>query len=111
MAAITTDALRVIVDDFAKVIREKKITKGPKPEKDVINFRNEKRDGSERDVEYVPVSLLRYRKDNGRISSDVADYETRNGPLHEKNDKAQKILEKFLEDKDPEKTDDLMKSI
>jgi hypothetical protein len=111
MSAITTDAYRTIIDNFAKLIQEKKITKGPKPEKDVINFRKEKQDGSERVVEYVPVALLRYRKDNGRIASDVLDYETRNGPLHEKDDKAQVILQKFLEEKDPEKTDDLMKSI
>jgi hypothetical protein len=111
MAAITTEAQRIIIDDFARIIREKKITTGPKPEKDVINFRNEKLDGFERVVEYVPVGLLRYRKDNGRIASDVLDYETRNGPLHEKDDKAQKVLQKFLEDKDPEKTDDLIKSI
>lgn len=64
MPSIKTDAPRVIIEDFAKLIREKKITKGPKPEKDVINFRTEKKDGRERDVEYVPVSLLRYRKDN-----------------------------------------------
>jgi len=111
MPSIKTDAPRIIIEDFAKLIREKKITKGPKPEKDVINFRAEKRDGHERGVEYVPVSLLRYRKDNGRIASDVMDYETRNGPLHEEDEKAQKILQKFLEEKDPEKTDDLMKSI
>jgi hypothetical protein len=110
MPAITTEAPRVIIEDFAKIIREKK-TKGPKPEKDVINFRSEKRDGIERDIESVPVSLLRYRKDNGRIASDVLDHETRNGPLHEKDERAQKVLMKFLEDKDPEKTDDLMKSI
>jgi hypothetical protein len=110
MPGITTDAPRLIIDDFAKIIRERK-TKGPKPETAVINFRNEKRDQVERPVELVPVNLLRYRKDNGRIASDVSDYETRNGPLHEADDQAQAVLRKFLEEKDPEKTDDLVKSI
>lgn len=111
MLGITTDAPRVIIEDFAKVIREKKISKGPKPEKTVINFRTEKQDGFERPVEYVPVDLLRYRKDNGRIASDVLDYETRNGPLHETEARTQAILKQFLEEKDTEKTDILIKSI
>jgi hypothetical protein len=66
MRAITTDAKREIVDDFAKLIRQKK-TVGAKPARDVINFRNEKKDGIERQIEQVPISLLRYRKENGRI--------------------------------------------
>jgi hypothetical protein len=110
MPAITTEAERKIIEDFAKLIQEKK-TKGAKPEKDVINFRDEKRLGTQRDVDLVPVSLLRYRKENGRISTDVANYQKSNGPLDDKDQKAQELLGKFLEDKDPEKTDDLMKSI
>ena len=110
MPSMTTDAPRVIINDFAKLIHERK-RKGPKPETTVINFRNEKRDGFERSVELVPVSLLRYRKDNGRIASDVLDYETRVGVLKETDDAAQAVLRGFLEAKDPEKTDDLIKSI
>lgn len=111
MPAITTEADRKIIDDFAKLIQEKKIPRGAKPEKDVINFRDETRLGTQRDVDLVPVSLLRYRKENGRISTDVANYQKSNGPLDDKDQKAQELLGKFLEDKDPEKTDDLMKSI
>lgn len=110
MPAITTDAKREIVEDFAKQIREKKAP-GPKPTKDVINFRDEKRHGHERHVERIPVGLLRYRKDNGRIASDVLNYVKSNGPLDEKDQSAQEHLGRFLEEKDPEKTDDLMKSI
>jgi len=47
MPAITTDAKREIVKDFAKLIRQKKTT-GAKPAHTVINFRNEKKDGIER---------------------------------------------------------------
>jgi hypothetical protein len=111
MPAITTEAERKIIDDFAKLIQEKKIPKGAHPSMAVINFRDEKRLGTERVVELVPVNLLRYRKENGRISTDVADYQKSNGPLDDKDQTAQEILGKFLEDKDPEKTDDLMKSI
>ena len=49
MPAITTEAERKIIEDFAKLIQEKK-TKGAKPEKDVINFRDEKRLGQGHNV-------------------------------------------------------------
>jgi hypothetical protein len=111
MPAITTDEPRFIIDDFVKVIQETKRRQGPKPAKDVINFRDEKRNGFERDIEFVPVRHLRYRKENGRIASDVFDYEKSNGPLLEKDQNARDILGKFLEEKDPEKTDELIKSI
>lgn len=110
MPRITTDSPRVIVEDFRKLIQQKK-TGGPKPATAVINFRNEKKDGLERPVELVPLELLRYRADNGRIASDVLNYVKENGPLDEKDGDAQAVLEKFLHEKDPEKTDILMKSI
>lgn len=110
MSRISTDAPRIIIEDFRKVIQQKK-TSGPKPATAVINFRNEKKDGVERPVELVPLELLRYRAANGRIASDVANYEKENGPLDEKDAEAQAVLHKFLHEKDPEKTDILMKSI
>jgi hypothetical protein len=111
MPAITTEAERKIIDDFVKIIQEKKLPKVAKPAKVVINYKDEIRRGDEREVELVPVSVLRYRKENGRISSDVANYQKSNGPLDDTDQKAQELLGKFLEDKDPELTDDLMKSI
>jgi hypothetical protein len=110
MPPITTDVKREIVEDFARLIREKK-TRGAKPEKAVINFRTERIDSIERPVERVPLELLRYRKDNGRIASDVLNYENRETLLDEQDEDAQKQLRKFLEDKDPERTGDLIKSI
>jgi hypothetical protein len=110
MPPITTDRTREIVEDFARAIREKK-TRGARPEKTVINFRSERIDGIERPIERVPLELLRYRKDNGRIASDVLDYEKSQAPLDERDDESQKLLRKFLEDKDPEKTDILLKSM
>ncbi len=110
MTPITTEKTREIVEDFARAIREKK-TRGAKPAMTVINFRNERVDGVERPIERVPINLLRYRKDNGRIASDVLDYEKGQGLLDERDDEAQKLLQKFLEDKDPEKTGVLLKSM
>lgn len=110
MARIAVDAKREIVEDFARLIREKQ-TRGPKPSTAVIHFRNEKRDQFERDVVLVPVELLRYRKDNGRIASDVMDYEKLNGPLDEKDTDAQDVIRGFLAAKDPEKMETLSRSI
>jgi hypothetical protein len=110
MKAITQDKPREIVDDFARAIRERK-TSTAKPATHVINFRNEKQSNFERPVEVVPIELLRYRKDNGRIASDVMNYEKLNGPLDEKDQNSQEQLRSFLERKHPEMTEILIKSI
>lgn len=96
MDPIKKDVLREIIGDFAKEIAACK-RPGPKPQKAVIEFRTEQKDGFEREVYYVPVGLLRYRKDNGRISSDVLHYEKEHGILDEKSEQAQKIIRGFLE--------------
>ena len=110
MPPISIDRHREIVEDFAKRIREKKFD-GTKPATAVINFRTDKKENLEREVKLVPIELLRYRKENGRIASDVANYQKSNGPLKNDDDKHQEILRRFLEEKDPEKTEVLMKSI
>jgi hypothetical protein len=107
---ITKEPLREIVDDFAREIRERKTTRVT-PEFAVINFRDEKIRGYQRRIVSVPIELLRYRKDNGRIASDVMDYEYLNGLLDEKDEAAQKVLRGFLFKKHPEMTDVLMKSL
>lgn len=102
---------REIIDDFAKVIDERK-QEGPSPKTFVINFRNEMVSGKERQIYYVPIELLRYRKDNGRIVSDVLSYErASNKKLNETESETQNILFEFLKDKDPEKTETLKKNI
>ncbi len=110
MDPIKKDVAREIIDDFAKEIAACK-RPGPKPQKAVIDFRTEQKDGFEREVYYVPVGLLRYRKDNGRISSDVLHYEKEHGILDEKSEQAQKIIRGFLEQKDREKTEVLMRAL
>ena len=101
---------RKIIDDFAQEITEKKRT-GRKPLKAVIYFRNEHMNNIERDVVEVPIEFLRFRKDNGRISSDVLSYEKNKEPLREESKNAQEILRGFLENKDPEKTIELTQNI
>lgn len=110
MIKLTKSKTREIIDDFAKEIAKRKEL-GPKPAKTVIDFRNERRSGFERDIFYVPIEYLRYRKDNGRISSDVINYEKNNGLLDEKSKRAQEIVKSFLEEKDKEKTKELIRSI
>lgn len=110
MASITQSKPREIVEDFAKEIREKRLPTA-KPSKTVINFRTDLHDGNERQIFQVPIGLLRYRKDNGRIASDVMDYEQNIGILHENDDEAQAIVAGFIDSKDPEKTAVLRQSI
>ena len=102
---------REIIDDFAKAINKKKQS-GAAPKKGVINFRNERTLGIERPIYYVPIELLRYRKDNGRIASDVLSYErSNNKKLNETEQETQEVLFNFLYNKDHEKTDILKKAI
>ena len=110
MAEITKPVTRAIVEDFAADIRAQRVDTA-KPSKTVINFRSDYIDKHERTVWQVPIELLRFRKDNGRIASDVLDYQGNIGVLDETDDKSQESLRKFLDHKDPEKTVSLRKSI
>lgn len=107
---ITKSAQREIIEDFAVEIKNRRRI-GAKPSKEVVFFRDEHRKQIERDVYEVPTELLRYRKDNGRISSDIFSYERNYGPLTEKSEEAQKVIKSFLEHKDPNKTKELISSI
>lgn len=106
MVRITTPCARKIITDFADEIRQRR-TKGPKPAKTVINFRDDKGVGKERDIYHVPVDLIRYRKENGRISSEVLDYEKNRGVLKEDTHRGQKAIRTFLQEKDKDKTKEL----
>lgn len=110
MCPLTQSLTREIINDFAREIRKKRLHTA-KPSKAVINFRTDLKDGNERDIWRVPIELLRYRKENGRIASDVMDHEKNIGILDEKDDQAQEQIAKFLKDKDPEKTSILKDSI
>lgn len=106
----TAPAVRVIIEDFATAIRERR-EKGKNPQTIVISFRNDVQNNKERDVWEVPTDLLRFRKENGRISSNVISYQFNHQPLEEKSKNAQEILKQFLDEKDPEKTEELMNAI
>lgn len=110
MKPFTKSPSREIIDDFAEEI-VKRATKDAKPSKIVINFRNEVQDRREREIISVPIELLRYRKDNGRITSDVLQFETTKGPLSERDQSAQDVIHDFLVNKDPTTTEQLKNSI
>jgi len=107
---ITKEPLREIIEDFANEIKAN-ASSGPKPSKAVIFFRNERENNVERNVKEVPINILRFRKDNGRITSDVLSYEKNYGTLLESDEVAQETLRNFLIEKDPEKTNELVQSI
>lgn len=107
---LTKPSIREIVSDFAEEVKRRK-RKTARPSLEVIFFRNEHINKEEREVFEVPVEILRFRKDNGRISSDVLSYEKEHGPLIENSKDAQNVIRTFLFDKDPEKTKELINSI
>lgn len=110
MPTITQSKTREIISDFADEIAKRKI-KTAKPSKTVINFRSELLDKFERNIVKVPIGLLRFRKDNGRIASDVLDYQNTYGVLDEGDEETQDLLREYLARKDPEKTEILYKNI
>lgn len=110
MSRISTDKEREIVEDFAAEIKRRK-TQTAKPTKHVIDFRSERASNFEREIWEVPTEILRFRKDNGRIASDVLSYEKNYRPLIETEDEDQETLRKFLQQKDPSKTTELKNSL
>ena len=108
--SITQSALREIIEDFQKAINEKKIGASP-PKEITINFRNDVEAKNSRKVYEVPLELLRYRKENGRISSSVLSYERATGKLDQSDPASQRMLEKFLREKDEERTKELKQII
>ena len=103
---ITQDRTQEIIDHFADEIRRKRVEASP-AESTRIDFRNGVADNREERVYKVPLDLLRFRKENGRISSSVKTYERVVGPLDRKDEDAQSVLQGFLRQKDPERTDEL----
>ena len=107
---ITQPAIRRIIPDFRKEILQKRWEAAP-PKTAVINFRDDQRVHRERPVYNVPIGLLRYRKENGRICSSVLSHERAVGPLNDTDQEAQDKIAKFLREKDPEKTEELRQLI
>jgi len=99
---------RSIVPEFAlEICTHRKPTRAHEE----IFFRSDQKFDRARRVYLVPIEYLRFRKDNGRIASDVLTYEARKGVLNETSDYGQSVLRGFLARKDPEKTSELKNSI
>ena len=110
VATMKKDTVRDIIEDFHEEIK-KSARRTARPSLHVINFRDELQAGNEREVFKVPINLLRFRKENGRISSDVMDYEKNVRSLDETDDDSQDVIRQFLAKKDPEKTAELRASM
>ncbi len=105
-AKIDKSPERCIIKDFADEIskRKKPYKLDGKQKKESIKFRNEFENRESRSVWSVPLGLLRYRIENGRIRSDVLAYEKINKPLDPNLKESQDKIAEFLRNKDPEKT-------
>ncbi len=104
---ITKDPIRLPIWDFVELIK-KESEGGITPTKYVLNFRDWQINNREVDVYKIKTEYLRYRKDNGRISSDVETYERTEEPLLEASMEAQIKLREFLWNKNPDKIKQLM---
>src|SRR5258705_4903290 len=102
---INPHSQREIIDVFVKEINENK--QPIEGAFTTIFFRNDKSNKIRRQVYSVPIIYLKFRKNNGRISSDVIAYEKRYGEIKEATDLGQQILRNFLLEKDKEKSEEL----
>jgi hypothetical protein len=85
---------------------------GSEPEKTVIDFKNELQDKTPRKIVTIDTKFLKFRKENGRIKADVESYEKTNDLIiDECDDATQLLLKSFLIKNDPEKNDELKKSL
>ncbi|WP_299116843.1 hypothetical protein [uncultured Winogradskyella sp.] len=100
---------RVIIDSLVKEVEENKskVKNKTRP----IYFRDDRRKNIERQVYSIPTIYLKYRKDNGRIASDIYSYEQKHGKLMEATDYGQEIIRGFLRKKDIERTKELKRTI
>lgn len=104
------DYLREIDDDFRRQIDLYKDDTS-EPKKVIIEFRNDKTLQLARQVRQVPINILKFRKNNGRISSDLISYESQHGEIDESTTEGQEILRGFLEKKSKTENSTLKKSL
>ena len=108
MTKMTKPLEREIIDDFAREISQRK---EPTNTNEIIPFRNDERLNKARPVYMVNTELLRFRKDNGRIASEVKSYQELKHTLDESDKKTQELLAGFLSSKDKEETKELTQSL
>lgn len=104
---LTKDRVREPIPDFVELIKQE-TEKGATPTQWVLNFRDWQIDNQEQPVFKIKHEHLRFRKDNGRIASDVESYEIAEAPLQEESEEAQNKLREFLEEKNPDRIKQLM---
>jgi len=102
---ITEEPKRVIITDYANALRQKAIRQGSKYK--VRAFRGDQ----EFEVFRVPLSVLRFRKQNGRLASDVLGHRELFAELPEDSQKAQELLGEFIDKKSPDLNKTLYKSL
>jgi hypothetical protein len=105
--SILKDAVREPISDFVELIKKEKES-GTTPTKFVLNFRDWQINNREVNVFKIRTEHLRFRKDNGRISSDVETYERQEEPLQEASLVGQIKLREFLWNKNPDRIKQLM---
>lgn len=99
---------RPVIQEFVNDINK---AKTEIPNDKPIKFRDDRVSNKIRKAYKVPLELLKFRKDNGRIASDVMTYEKEKGPLNETTDFGQLQLKRFLERKDPDPTKELTNTL
>jgi len=108
MTNISKNQPRPLIKEFAADILKSRIEIN---NSEPIPFRDDKVVNKIRKAYKVPIELLRFRKDNGRIASDVITWENSKGPLNEFTDFGQSVLKNFLELKDPGPTAELTNTL
>lgn len=105
------DGIRNINQNFKGLIDTIK-RDAAEPTKEVIDFRDEYKQRFPRIVYSIPIKYLRFRKNNGRIISDVESFEKEhNRTLNEEDNETQELLRSFLLSNDKEKNEELKRSL
>ena len=81
------------------------------PKKVIIEFRNDMERRVARKVNQIPIDQIRFRKNNGRIASNVESYESAHGEIDESKPDGQQLIASFLEKKSIKDNDILKKSL
>ena len=78
----------------------------------IIDYKNWKTIQKNSPVYKIPIEYCLFRRDNGRIMTEVLSYSTTSGSLEDQNDDGvQKIISKFLYDKDKVKNKELISNL
>lgn len=107
---ISNESIRS-VDKKLKAKLDKLRNDASPPTEDIIDFKNNLFANRTSKIYELPVSELKFRKENGRIKAEVESYEKTNGILNETETATQNLLRDFLKKNDPEKKEVLKQQI